>query len=43
MLRLRKHGTAYVITLRGQILARGDEIEMRRLYVMLGGLRMAEF
>lgn len=43
MLRLRRHGVAWVITLRGKIVARGDELEMRRLYVMLGGLRMAEF
>ena len=43
MLRLRQHGDQWVITLRGKIVARGAEIEMRRLYHMLGGLRMAEF
>ena len=43
MLRLRKQGAGYEITLRGQIVAHGTEIEMRRLYVLLVGLRMAEF
>jgi len=43
MIRLREHGNGWAITLNGRFVARGDWFEMHRLYVLLGGLRMAEF